>query len=228
MFDFDFIHSAIFWGLVVAFVVWLVYDTRPRRRGSGAKPREATRWIVPQTTNSLQREVNGTYLSGGYDPDDDREGRIRKNRARIKPPASLSEDLHYVYRAVDGDTIHIDWRGNPVVVRLVGIDAPETVHPYEPSAPFGPEASKATKKLVARKYVRIETDGELDPYGRLLAAVWLEDGLMLNHYLVRNGFAREMTYDNRPCKYRDLFVQAEEKARQEAVGMWGRSVGAHK
>jgi endonuclease YncB( thermonuclease family) len=71
-----------------------------------------------------------------------------------------------VSRAIDGDTIELE---NGEVVRYLGIDTPETVHPDEPVECFGPEASERNKQLVEGKAVELQSDGpNTDSYGRLL------------------------------------------------------------
>ena len=56
---------------------------------------------------------------------------------------TLSHDL-YVVRVVDGDTV----RTNAGTVRLLGVNTPETVHPFQPVGCYGPEASRFTKLLL--------------------------------------------------------------------------------
>ena len=87
----------------------------------------------------------------------------------------------HVLRVVDGDTIVVELEnGIEETVRLLGVNAPETVHPGQPTECYGPEASEFTKSvLVKETAVFIELDlqtGERDRYGRLLAHIWLENG----------------------------------------------------
>ena len=56
-----------------------------------------------------------------------------------------------VNRVVDGDTVRIDYQGEDVSVRLIGVDTPETVHPRRPVEPFGPEATQFLIALLARE-----------------------------------------------------------------------------
>lgn len=131
-----------------------------------------------------------------------------------------------VIKVVDGDTLTIDRDGSPVTVRLIGIDTPETVDPRTTVECFGTEASNKAKELLTGKRVRIETDttqGERDKYERLLAYVYLEDGLFINEYMVLEGFAYEYTYAV-PYVYQKEFKEAEALARIQEKGLWEQGV----
>src|SRR5918998_6295204 len=77
-----------------------------------------------------------------------------------------------VTRVVDGDTVDI----SPTVeglsrVRLIGVDTPET---YGGAQPYGSEASEFTRRNLEGKQVSLELDVQkVDPYGRLLAYIYL-------------------------------------------------------
>lgn len=122
-----------------------------------------------------------------------------------------------VINVIDGDTIKIE---GGQVVRYIGIDAPETVHPSKPVQCYGKEASYKNKELVEGKEVRLEKDvSETDRYGRLLRYVWLGD-MLVNEYLVREGYAQSSSYPP-DVKYQDRFVEAQRQAREEKRGLWG-------
>ncbi len=125
-------------------------------------------------------------------------------------------DLIKVANVVDGDTIKLE---NGQVVRYIGIDTPETVHPSKPVQCFGKEASAKNKELVNGKEVRLVKDvSETDKYGRLLRYVYVGD-TFVNDYLVRNGFANSSTYPP-DVKYQEQFKKAEEEARTNKRGLW--------
>jgi len=122
-----------------------------------------------------------------------------------------------VLRVIDGDTIKIE---GDKVVRYIGIDTPETVHPSQPVQCYGREASEKNRELVESKEVKLEKDiSETDKYGRLLRYVWLGD-MLVNEYLVREGYAQSSTYPP-DVKYQDKFVEAQRQAREEEKGLWG-------
>ncbi len=126
-----------------------------------------------------------------------------------------------VTRVVDGDTIIVANNNRTERVRLIGVNTPETVHPTKDTEPFGQEAGNFTKSRLAGKEVILEFDVQLrDKYGRLLAYVWL-DGEMFNETLVREGYAQVATYPPN-VKYAGLFLAAQEEARENNRGLWGR------
>ncbi len=130
-----------------------------------------------------------------------------------------------VTRVVDGDTIVVTENGEETKVRLLGIDTPETVDPRKEVECFGKEASRKTESLLLNQVVILEADptqGEIDNYGRLLRYIFLENGIHVNKELIAQGFAYEYTYDL-PYKYQSEFKQAEKRAKDEQLGLWGDS-----
>lgn len=78
----------------------------------------------------------------------------------------------------DGDTILIQWEGEPVeVVRILGIDTPETRHiehdiPFD--QPFGPEATAFIRGVFSMaERVELLRASTLDPYDRTLGYVFV-------------------------------------------------------
>ena len=65
---------------------------------------------------------------------------------------------------------------------------------------------------------------KIDPYGRLLAYVYLPDGKMFNETLVEEGYARVATFPPN-VRYVDRFLQAQREARGANRGLWGLSEG---
>jgi endonuclease YncB( thermonuclease family) len=124
-------------------------------------------------------------------------------------------------RVVDGDTIVVDVKGKQYKVRYIGMDTPETVHPFKPVQYFGKEASEKNRELLAGKEVRLEKDvSETDKYGRLLRYVWVGD-IMVNAELVRLGYAVSYTYPP-DVKYQELIIQLEREARENNRGLWAK------
>lgn len=122
-----------------------------------------------------------------------------------------------VERVVDGDTLIVE--GN-VRVRLIGVNAPESVKPEHPVEPWGPEASEFTRNFLASGPVRLSFDRErVDQYGRQLAYVWVGQRL-LNEELLRAGLARwEPNYQyQEPMKQR--FRKAQKEAQAARRGIW--------
>ena len=133
---------------------------------------------------------------------------------------NIESQTFKVISVVDGDTIKLE---NGQTVRYIGIDTPETVHPFKPVECFGKEASAKNKELVEGKTVRLEKDiSETDRYGRLLRYVYVGD-VSVNDYLVRNGFASAVSYPP-DVKYQEQFNEAEKEARENKRGLWADNV----
>lgn len=125
-----------------------------------------------------------------------------------------------VLRVVDGDTFEVDYEGEKVKIRPIGVDTPETVHPKMPVQFWGVEASNFTKELLTDKAVYLDFDeGKYDYYGRLLAYVYLENGDMFNLILLNRGYAEAKFYPPN-IKYQELFLDVEDKAKDKKLGIW--------
>lgn len=139
-------------------------------------------------------------------------------------PASMlpAGDFVKVVEVYDGDTIAVNLRGSVEKVRFLGVDTPETHDPRKPVQCFGREASDWTKQALTGRFVRLESDpaqGERDKYGRLLAYIWRDDGVMINQSLISEGYAHEYTYQV-PYKYQQLFRELETAAQEQQRGLW--------
>jgi len=128
-----------------------------------------------------------------------------------------------VTRVIDGDTVAVQMSdGEEVVLRLIGIDAPETNHPSKPVECFGRQATDKAQEMLTSKQVTLEFDdsqGRYDKYDRLLTYIILSDGTNVNKAMIKQGYAFEYTY-NTPYKYQDEFKAAERSARANERGLW--------
>jgi micrococcal nuclease len=129
-----------------------------------------------------------------------------------------------VVRVVDGDTFIARRDGHEVRVRLIGVNAPESVKPDSPGECYGPEASRFLHGLLAEgSQVRAahEAGGNQDQFDRELWDVWLPDGRFLQGVLVSAGAAEARLY--RPQhEYADLLARLGDRARATGAGLWGR------
>lgn len=125
-----------------------------------------------------------------------------------------------VTRIIDGDTIHVGRAWRNVTVSLLGVDAPETVHPDKPVEFFGPEASGFTKRSLEGIKVRLkfEPSNRNDNYGRLLAYVFLLDGTLFNSELIKKGYARVIAPFR--LRYYEEFRSYEQEAMAAGRGIW--------
>lgn len=127
-----------------------------------------------------------------------------------------------IHRVVDGDTFWlINAKGEKEKIRFIGIDAPEAKnYGKKVKQYYGKESTNFLTNYLKGKKVRLEYDVQrYDQYGRTLAYVYLEDGTFLNEYLIKNGYAKVVTFPPN-VKYHRQFVIAERYARQHQLGMW--------
>lgn len=136
-------------------------------------------------------------------------------------PTGLAEAI--VLAIVDGDTIDVRLsHGQVVRLRLIGIDAPETLQPGTPVQCYALEAAAKARDLLEGQAVLLEADpsqGEWDEYGRLLRYVWFPDGRLYNLEMIAQGYAHEYTFE-KPYKYQAEFLSVETRARTEGLGFW--------
>lgn len=137
-----------------------------------------------------------------------------------------------VVRVVDGDTVDVSCDGGDFRVRLIGIDAPESVSPEEGlNCPEGVAASGFLESLLpegAPVYLEPDVSRE-DRYGRRLYYVWLADVAqgargspisekMANAIVVRAGYARAKAYPP-DTKYSSKLEGLFAEARSEGAGI---------
>jgi micrococcal nuclease len=123
-----------------------------------------------------------------------------------------------VVRVIDGDTIEVEGLGR---VRLLGVDAPESVDPRREVQPFGREAAAYTRERLLGRRVRLELEPlrRRDRYGRILAYVFLSDGTLFNQRLLADGYAH--VYTGHPYARMNAFLEAQREARRAGRGLWG-------
>ena len=136
----------------------------------------------------------------------------------------VSAEIVYV---IDGDTIIVSMNGREEKVRMIGIDAPESVSATEEeNTVYGEKASVYTKaNLQEGKKVYLTFDQErTDIYGRTLAYIWLDKDFtdMNNLYqnqMVSAGYAVAVKYEPNI-----LYWQVLEASMLEAItnksGLW--------
>lgn len=119
---------------------------------------------------------------------------------------------YIVKTVIDGDTIELN---DGEKVRYIGIDAPEFQSSKKNAEKFAEEAFQANRKIVENRKVKLEFDVEQrDQYGRLLAYVYTEDGIMVNEWLVANGYAKTVVFPPN-VRYVDRFKHLEKEAQKQ-------------
>jgi endonuclease YncB( thermonuclease family) len=131
---------------------------------------------------------------------------------------SIAGELRVV-RVSDGDTIKAVADHMEVVVRLVGIDAPERSRKKnEPGQPYSRQATKYLVSLVLNKTITIKEYGT-DRYKRILGVVFV-NGTNANLEMVKAGLAE--VYRGRQPRYFNvkIYQDAEAAAKDAGRGMW--------
>ncbi|HDJ6414955.1 TPA: thermonuclease family protein [Staphylococcus aureus] len=166
---------------------------------------------LSSSANASQTD-NGVNRSGSEDPTVYSATSTKKLH---KEPATL-------IKAIDGDTVKLMYKGQPMTFRLLLVDTPETKHPKKGVEKYGPEASAFTKKMVENaKKIEVEFDKgqRTDKYGRGLAYIYA-DGKMVNEALVRQGLAK-VAYVYKPNNtHEQLLRKSEAQAKKEKLNIW--------
>jgi micrococcal nuclease len=149
-----------------------------------------------------------------------------RNFKRAWPRLWIESRPCVVYKVIDGDTTHVKCNGRKEKLRLVGIDTPETKHPFKPIEYFGPQASARAKSLlpigsqVWLGFGKRPRNGRLPrgKYRRVLAYLFMPNGKMFNAQMVRQGYAFAMR--RYPHVYMQRFIRLENAAKRNNAGMW--------
>lgn len=140
----------------------------------------------------------------------------------VSQPSSIGNGkISYakVTKVIDGDTLIIDTGQK---IRYIGIDTPEV----ETGECFATEAAEINEDMVMDREVKLEKDtSETDKYGRLLRYVYVDEGSdgweMINNELINVGLAKVETVLP-DTKYKDKFIDSENYARENKLGLWGK------
>lgn len=195
--------------------------------GAGKKPQSLSIHLrdydVPIRLAYPQRYVRNTrqaivqvLQAGG----DDRITRTQAEQDHALGPPKLFSCL----RCCDGDTIVLnypDWIRRHLVVRLLGIDAPELWHPTETVSRFAHRSKKELQSRVSGQTLRLELPlaNCRDRYRRLLAYVATLAGTTdLGLSLIIAGWAFPTTRYAHPR--RAAYVAAGKAARRARRGLW--------
>lgn len=126
-----------------------------------------------------------------------------------------------VVRVKDGDTYVLRINGEETTVRLIGVDTAESVAPDEyakENTSEGVMISEIVKqKIRPRDVLYVEYDiKQTDKYGRTLAYLYFEDGVMVQEWLLENGYAQVMTVQPN-CKYAERLAELQHIAAENKV-----------
>ena len=130
--------------------------------------------------------------------------------------------LYSVTEFIDGDTIAVNMNGTVEIIRMIGVDTPETHRPETPVQCYGVEASNYTKQLIGKNKVRLQADPlntNRDRYNRLLRYVYLPDGALLESKIISEGYG--FAYTQFPFQRAAEFEGLENQAERSKKGLWG-------
>jgi micrococcal nuclease len=137
----------------------------------------------------------------------------------VFPGLIFSAETVRVTGVIDGDTIILS---DGQRVRYLGIDAPEMGRDGRPADFLAKEACHFNRQLVLNKEVHIEYGPERrDRFDRLLAYVFLDNGLFVNGELIKRGLAYVL-YHGPGMKHFDEFVQLQREAMKDSKGIWAK------
>ena len=132
----------------------------------------------------------------------------------------LSAESARVTGVIDGDTIVLS---DGQRVRYLGIDAPE-MGKDGPAEFLAQESSQFNRRLVLKKEVRLVYGEEKrDRYDRLLAYVFLDNGVFVNGELVKQGLAKVIYHGPRMERFDEL-LQLQREAIQDSRGIWAKAL----
>ncbi len=117
-----------------------------------------------------------------------------------------SPSVHVVKRVIGISMVELQ---DGEIIRYIGVDD-EVIYP---------NAVELHRNLVENKRVELEFDIlEEDEQGRMWAYLTL-DGLMINEWLVANGYTRA-SFSPPNMKHADRILQMEEEAQRLGIGIW--------
>ena len=124
-----------------------------------------------------------------------------------------------VTRVTDGDTINVVGNGKDEIIRLVGIDAPETSKKKrQPGQPCSQKSTKYLARLVLNKMVNIKSYGQ-NRYGSTMGVIYLND-INVDLEIIKVGLAE--VYRGSPASEIDMdsYWKAEKNAKIADRAMW--------
>lgn len=146
----------------------------------------------------------------------------QQGKVGLPHPGEATRPGYYrVVHVTDGDTFDVRIAGKTEIVRLVGMDTPETHDPRKAVQCYGEAATHEAHKLLDGQQVRLvgdPTDSDRDKYHRLLRYAYLENGTLYNQYMVEHGYA--FAYIIFPNVKLGQFKQWEAEAKERQLGIW--------
>lgn len=195
-------------------------------------PREKRRYMVSFLGLRLGNEDASLELQDGFGKSLSvlRWGKAREGVV-YRFSSFGSRRVGKVTRVIDGDTFEVILDADSSYteeVRLLGVDAPETVHPTKKPEAFGKDSINLLKALLENKKVELEFDAEeRDAYGRALAYVSvLPDRESVQERMITEGLVR--VDEQHLYSRKDHYLNLQNSAKDQKVGLWAVSTKASK
>ena len=134
--------------------------------------------------------------------------------------------------ALDGEKLRVNFNGERVVVRFIGIDAPEPEVGENTTECGFVDSKQALIDAVAGKTLLLEQDAEdKDNKDRLWRHVWLvnpdgTDGGLLNEQLLQYGWVTSKE-EKKNTKYADRYAKAAQLGQQNKAGLFATCASFH-
>lgn len=169
--------------------------------------------LVPKKDEANQNNSNINESSSSQNDDRDRA-------------VPINDGIYKVESVIDGDTFRINYKGELVSVRIIGVNTPEIATADAPGECYGEEARNYLKQSIEGQLITLSVDpsqDDRDKYGRLLRHVGFNDGANVAYSIIADGYGYEYTYETAHY-YQQEYRDAEREARQKELGMWRSGV----
>lgn len=168
--------------------------------------------------SSILAGINATAPKASATPS---QVAITDHQNQIQGAKSEQSNQVRVVRAVSGDTIDVDQRGEEFRIRFVGIAAPRPGEGANRSQCFGDESKLFLHSLLENRMIEVITDsvaGERDSEGNVLRYVRMADGTKVNELMLEAGLAR--VNEAMEFEQKDIYVELAASADQHNKGLW--------
>jgi len=145
---------------------------------------------------------------------------FREDGARYQGLPSSTRDgiLFNAVKIYDGDSLKVSGAGLTLMVRLVGIDAPETGGGKQTPQPFSRKAKEAFFRMISHTPFTMKSYGT-GGYNRVLAELFA-GGRNINLELLRQGLAEVYQGKMQAGLDKEAYLAAQKEARQHRRGIW--------
>jgi endonuclease YncB( thermonuclease family) len=145
---------------------------------------------------------------------------FREDGTRYQGLSSETKDgiLFKAVKIYDGDSLKVSGAGLTLMVRLVGIDAPEAGGGKHPPQPFSRKSKDAFSRMITPGPFTLKSYGT-GGYNRVLAELFV-GGQNINLELLRQGLAEVYQGKMQAGLDKKAYLDAQKEARQRRRGIW--------